>query len=58
MFRKIFTLLISILFIFSLFGFSDQRQAQIIGNIIKNALEQYHYRKIKIDDSVSKKAFE
>lgn len=57
MIRKIVVLLISSLFVFSLFGFSDQRQAQIIGNIIKNALEQYHYRNIKIDDAVSKKAF-
>ncbi len=57
MFRKIFVITLSLLFVCKSFGFSDQRQAQLIGNIIKNALEQYHYRNIKIDDTVSKKAF-
>lgn len=57
MFKKPFIIFLSSLFVFSSFAFTDQRQAQIIGNIIKNALEQYHYRNIKIDDSVSKKAF-
>ena len=30
---------------------------KLIGNIIKNALESYHYVGLKIDDSVSQKAF-
>lgn len=30
---------------------------RFIGNIIKNTLETYHYRRMKIDDSVSQKAF-
>jgi carboxyl-terminal processing protease len=57
MVRKFFIMLLSFLLVSPSFGFTDQRQSQIIGNIIKNALEQYHYRNIKIDDVVSKKAF-
>lgn len=30
---------------------------RLISNIIKNTLEAYHYRRMKIDDSVSQKAF-
>ena len=30
---------------------------RFISNIIKNTLETYHYRRMKIDDSVSQKAF-
>ncbi|MBT3583608.1 MAG: carboxy terminal-processing peptidase [Halobacteriovoraceae bacterium] len=33
------------------------RTDKLVGNIIKNALETYHFRKLKIDDSVSQKAF-
>jgi carboxyl-terminal processing protease len=53
-----------IVFFISLFivtqghGYSDQKKAQLMGNIIKNALENYHYRGLKIDDDVSKKAFQ
>lgn len=31
---------------------------RLIGSILKNALETYHYTKMKIDDDVSEKAFE
>ena len=30
---------------------------KLVGNIIKNALESYHYLGHKVDDSVSQKAF-
>jgi carboxyl-terminal processing protease len=35
-----------------------QRQNQLIGNIIKNALESYHYLHLKVGDDLSEKAFE
>ncbi len=35
----------------------DPRREKLIGNILKNALETYHYRGIKINDEVSQKAF-
>lgn len=35
----------------------DQKKEQLIGNIIKKLLETYHYKKVKIDDSFSSKAF-
>jgi len=54
---KIALLFISLILSNQAFGYTDQKKAQLIGNIIKNALEQYHYRNIKIDDAVSKKAF-
>ncbi len=34
----------------------DKRE-RLIGNIVKNALETYHYKDLKIDDKLSKKAF-
>ena len=36
---------------------SDPRREKLIGNILKNALETYHYRTLKINDEVSQKAF-
>ncbi len=36
----------------------DPRKEKLIGNILKNALETYHYRGIKINDEVSQKAFQ
>lgn len=36
----------------------DPRREKLIGNILKNALETYHYRGIKINDEVSQKAFQ
>ena len=33
------------------------KKEKIIGNILRNALEQYHYRKLKINKDLSKKAF-
>lgn len=36
---------------------SDPRREKLIGNILKNALETYHYRALKINDEVSQKAF-
>jgi carboxyl-terminal processing protease len=35
----------------------DPRREKLIGNILKNALETYHYRTLKINDEVSQKAF-
>jgi len=35
----------------------DPRREKLIGNILKNALETYHYRGIKINDELSQKAF-
>lgn len=35
----------------------DPRREKLIGNILKNALETYHYRGLKINDEVSQKAF-
>ncbi len=37
--------------------FAEADRDRFIGNIIKNALETYHYRDLKIDDNLSKKAF-
>ena len=34
----------------------DKRE-RLIGNIVKNALETYHYKDLKIDDKLSRKAF-
>lgn len=34
----------------------DKRE-RLIGNIVKNALETYHYKDLKINDKLSKKAF-
>ena len=36
---------------------SDPRKEKLIGNILKSALEAYHYRTLKINDEVSQKAF-
>lgn len=36
----------------------DPRREKLIGNILKNALETYHYRGMKITDEVSQKAFQ
>ncbi len=36
----------------------DLKKERLVGNILKNALETYHYRKIEINDDISKKAFE
>jgi carboxyl-terminal processing protease len=35
----------------------DPRREKLIGNILKNALETYHYRGMAINDDVSQKAF-
>ena len=35
----------------------DPRREKLIGNILKNALETYHYRGMVINDEVSQKAF-
>ncbi len=36
----------------------DPKRERLIGNILKNALETYHYRGMKITDEVSQKAFQ
>ena len=39
-------------------GRGPKRQRdRLIGNIIKDALETYHYRRLKVDDNLSQKAF-
>ena len=35
----------------------EREKERFIGNLIKESLEKIHYRKMKLDDSVSKKAF-
>lgn len=54
-------LVLLVLFSFNAFsqakGPRDPRREKLIGNILKNALETYHYRGIKINDEVSQKAF-
>jgi carboxyl-terminal processing protease len=35
----------------------DPRKEKLIGNILKNALETYHYRALKINDDLSQKSF-
>ncbi len=37
---------------------SGRGQERVVGNMLKSALETYHYRGIKIDDDVSHKAFD
>ena len=47
--------------ILSLFVFTvsaNPTKDKVVGSILKNALESYHYKKMRIDDSVSLKAFE
>lgn len=39
-------------------GDKDPRREKLIGNILKNALETYHYRGLKINDEVSQKGFQ
>lgn len=36
----------------------SQNRDRLVGNIIKQALEQYHFNKINMDDALSRKAFE
>ena len=36
---------------------SFDSKEKLVGNILKNTLETYHYKKLTIDDSVSQKAF-
>ncbi len=37
---------------------SKRSHERVIGNILRNSLETYHYRGMKIDDKVSQKAFD
>lgn len=37
---------------------SDQNREKLIGNIVKNALEQYHFRNLKVDKELSLQAFD
>jgi carboxyl-terminal processing protease len=36
----------------------DQSKDKLIGNIVKNALEQYHFKNLKVDKGLSEKAFD
>lgn len=37
---------------------AQQNQEKMVGNIVKNALEQYHFKNLKIDKDLSVKAFD
>ena len=53
--------ILSCLSFFSISAFSQGQSLskdRLIGSILKNALETYHYTKKKINDDVSEKAFE
>lgn len=56
------SLLISLLLLSSLIfaqgSSSPHEKERVIGNVIKNTLETYHYRKLKVNDDVSVKAFD
>ena len=59
--NKTFSSFVLILFLFA-FSFNVHAKTNIdrnklVGNIIKNALESYHYLGMKVDESVSQKAF-
>lgn len=56
--KPVWFLIVVILFSVSSFAKSPTEKNRIVGNIIKNALESYHYRKLQVDDEVSKKAFD
>lgn len=61
-------LVVSVALLFSTMVFAQKQDAssqmmsqnkdRLVGNIIKQALEQYHFNKINLDDSLSRKAFE
>lgn len=55
--RSIFLFLFISFSIFAESKFAEADRDRFIGNIIKNALESYHYRDMKIDDNLSQKAF-
>tara|TARA_B100000927_G_C16456408_1_gene465987 strand:- start:738 stop:1544 length:807 start_codon:yes stop_codon:yes gene_type:complete len=57
--KKILTHSINILFliIFSNASGAFESKDKLVGNILKSTLESYHYKKLKINDSVSQKAF-
>lgn len=38
-------------------AFTQQKRDKLLGNLIKKALENYHYRSLIIDDSISEIAF-
>ncbi|HAZ12321.1 MAG TPA: tail-specific protease [Bdellovibrionales bacterium] len=46
-----------LLFTFDVWAKQNTDRNKLVGNIIKNALESYHYLGLKVDDSVSQKAF-
>ena len=52
---KIFSILV--LTLFALQTFANPTKDKVVGSILKNALESYHYKKMRINNSVSKKAF-
>ena len=59
--QKKFFLSIFLLFLVSLASTAQEQSLskdRLVGSILKNALETYHYTKKKIDDDVSEKAFD
>jgi carboxyl-terminal processing protease len=57
--KRTLIVLIALIFTFNSNAISskDPRKEKLIGNILKNALETYHYRALKINDDLSGKAF-
>ena len=49
--------LIVLLLSFDTQAFTQQKRDRLLGNLIKKALENYHYRRLMIDDSISNIAF-
>jgi carboxyl-terminal processing protease len=37
---------------------AEQNREKLVGNIVKNALEQYHFRNLKVDQNLSESAFD
>lgn len=69
MMRNLLVLTLTFLAIFSGRSFAQEQSSalfsnlgankdRLVGNIVKQALEEYHFRKLKIDDDLSRKAFD
>jgi len=58
--KSFLTVLVLVLVLWgeSIFAKVNIDRNKLVGNIIKNALESYHYLTMKIDDQVSQKAFQ
>lgn len=54
---KIVLLICGIFLSINIFGAFQDKRDKLIGNLIKKALESYHYRNLTIDDTISELAF-